>query len=74
LYPFSQVGSNPLWADGGLFLSPFTEPDAPFCLPGCPQRDTLTLRSSEHCMAKTLISIVKELTLEAAIYNMLINL
>jgi len=43
LYPFSQVGSNPLWAAASPFFDPFTEPVTPFHLPVCPQRDTLTM-------------------------------
>ena len=42
VYPFSRVGSNPLWADAGPFFGPITESNAPFHLPVCPQRDTLT--------------------------------
>jgi len=39
---------NSLWAEGSLFSALFTERDAPFCPPVCPQCDTLTRQTVGH--------------------------
>jgi len=68
VYPFSRVGSNPLWAGGGRFFDPFTERSAPFCPPACPQRDTLTVLLLVICCLVPLAALAAVLYLAAPVW------